>query len=77
MFVCTKEKEILKSLRGIRQAKVKYSVNKVNCVLKKSNIRKLTGRNNTAHAAAALTSELVGATNLAKSKKRSLGERDS
>ena len=35
MFVDKKEKEQLKSLRGIPKARVKCAVNKVNCVLKK------------------------------------------
>ena len=38
MFVYKKEKEQLKSLRGIPKAKVKCAVNKVNCVLKKTDI---------------------------------------
>ena len=35
IFVYKKEKEQLKSLRGILKGKVKCAVNKVNCVLKK------------------------------------------
>ena len=53
IFVCTKEKELLKSLCGVPKAKVKCTMNKVNCVLKKSDIRKLTELNNTVYAAAA------------------------
>ena len=53
IFVCTIEKEILKSLCGIPKAKVKCTMNKVNCVLKKSDIRNLTELNNTVYAAAA------------------------
>ena len=57
------------SLRGIPKAKVKCAVNKVNCVLKKTDIWNLTELNNTMHAAAAYVAELVGANNLPKTKK--------
>ena len=42
IFVDKKEKEQLKALRGIPKAKVNFAVNKVNCVLKKIDIRNLT-----------------------------------
>ena len=42
IFVHKKDKEQLKSLRGIPKAKVKCAVNKVNCVLNKVDIRNLT-----------------------------------
>ena len=51
---------------------MKYTVNKVNCVLKKSDIRKLTDLNNTVYTTAEDASELVGANNLPKSKKGAL-----
>ena len=69
IFVDKKEKEQLKSLLGIPKAKVKCAVNKVSCVLKKIDIRKLTELNNTMYAAAAYVSELVGANKLPKTKK--------
>ena len=69
IFVHKKEKEQLKSLRGILKAKVKCTVNKVNCVLKKIDIRNLTELNNTMYAAAAYVTELVGANKLPKTKK--------
>ena len=53
IFVHKKEKEQIKSLRGIPKAKVKCTVNKVNYVLKKTDIRNLTELNNTMYAAAA------------------------
>ena len=53
VFVYKKEKQQLKSLRGIPKAKVKCAVSKVNCVLKKIDIRNLTELNNTMYAAAA------------------------
>ena len=53
IFVYNKEKEQLKSLRGIPKAKVKCAVSKVNCVLKKIDIQNLTELNNTMYAAAA------------------------
>ena len=55
-------------MRGIPKAKVKCAVNKVNCVLKKTDIRNLTELNNTMYAAAAHVTELVGANNLPKTK---------
>ena len=48
---------------------MKCVVNKVNCVLKKLDIRYLTELNNTMYAAAAYASELVGANKLPKTKK--------
>ena len=69
VFVYNKEKQQLKSLRGIPKAKVKCAVNKVNCVLKKIDIRNLTELNNTMYAAAAYVTELVGANKLPKTKK--------
>ena len=44
IFVHKKDKEQLKSLRGIPKAKMKCAVNKVNCVLNKVDIRNLTER---------------------------------
>ena len=69
IYVYKKEKEQLKSLHGIPKAKVKCSVNKVNCVLKKTDIRNLTELHNTMHTAAAYVTELVGANKLPKTKK--------
>ena len=69
VFVYKKEKQQLKSLRGILKAKVKCAVNKVNCVLKKIDIRNLTELNNTMYAAAAYVTELVGANKLPETKK--------
>ena len=69
VFVYKKEKQQLKSLRGIPKAKVKCAVSKVNCVLKKIDIRNLTELNNTMYAAAAYVTELVGANKLPKTKK--------
>ena len=68
VFVYKKEKQQLKSLREIPKAKVKCAVNKVNCVLKKIDIRNLTKLNNM-YAAAAYVTELVGANKLSKTKK--------
>ena len=68
VFVYKKEKQQLKSLRGIPKAKMKCAVNKVNCVLKKIDIRNLTELNNM-YAAAAYVTELVGANKLSKTKK--------
>ena len=68
VFVYKKEKQELKSLREIPKAKVKCAVNKVNCVLKKIDIRNLTELNNM-YAAAAYVTELVGANKLSKTKK--------
>ena len=48
---------------------MKCTVNKVNCVLKKIDIRNLTELNNTMYAAAAYVTELVGANKLPKTKK--------
>ena len=59
IFLHKKEKEQLKSLRGIPKAKAKCAVNKVNCVLKKIDIRNLSELNNTMYAAAAYDTELV------------------
>ena len=42
IFANKKEKEQLKSLHGIPKAKVMCAVNKVNCVLKKIDIRNLS-----------------------------------
>ena len=47
IFAYKKEKGQLKSIRGIPKAKVTSAVNKVNCVLKKIDIRNLTELNNT------------------------------
>ena len=47
---------------------MKCAVNKVNCVLKKIDIRNLTELNNM-YAAAAYVTELVGANKLSKTKK--------
>ena len=69
MFVDKKEKEQLKSLRGIPKARVKCAVNKVNCVLKKIDIRNLAELNNAMYVAAAYVSELVGANKLPETKK--------
>ena len=69
LFVYKKEKQQLKSLRGILKAKVNCAVNKVNCMLKKIVIRNLTELNNTMYAAAAYVTELVGANKLPKTKK--------
>ena len=69
IFVYKKEKEQLKSLRGIPKSKVKCAVNEVNCVLKKIDLRNLTGLNNTMYAATAYVSELVRADKLPKTKK--------
>ena len=69
LFVYKKEKQQLKSLRGILKAKVNCAVNKVNCMLKKIDIRNLTELNNTMYAAAAYVTELVGANKLPKTKK--------
>ena len=69
VFVYMKEKEQLKLIRGIPKAKVKSAVNKVNCELKKIDIRNLTELKNTTYAAAAYISELVGANKLQKTKK--------
>ena len=49
---------------------MKCAVNKVNCVLKKIDIRNLTELNNTMYAAAAYVTELVGANRLPKTKKQ-------
>ena len=75
IFVYKKEKEQLKSLRGIPKTKVKCAVNKVNCVFKKIDIRNLTELNNTMHAAAAYVTELVGANKLPKTKKETWWKR--
>ena len=69
-FVYKKEKDQLKSLQGIPKAKVKCSVNKVNSVLKKIDIRNLTEFNITIYAAAAYVTELVRANKLPKTKKK-------
>ena len=69
LFVYKKEKQQLKSLRGILKAKVNCAVNKVNCMLKKIDIRNLTELNNTMYAAAAYVTELVEANKLPKTKK--------
>ena len=69
VFVYKKEKEQIKSLRGIPKAKMKCAVNKVNCVLKKIDIRNLTELNNTMHAAPTYVTELVGDNNLGKTRK--------
>ena len=45
VFVYKKEKQQLKSLRGIPKGKMKCAVNKVNCVLKKIDTRNLTELN--------------------------------
>ena len=47
VFVYKKETQQLKSIRGIPKAKMKCTVNKVNCVLKKIDTRNFTERNNT------------------------------
>ena len=64
LFVYKKEKEQLKSLRGIPKAKVKCTENKVNCVFKRIDILNLTELSNTMHVF-----ELVGANKLQKTKK--------
>ena len=69
LFVHKKEKEQLKSLRGILKAKVKCAVNKGNYVLKKIDIRNLTELSNTMYAAAAHVTELDGANKFPKTKK--------
>ena len=69
MLVHKREKEQLKSLRGIPKAKVVCAVNKFSCMLKKTVIRNLIELNNTMHAAAAYVSELAGASKLPKTKK--------
>ena len=74
MFVYKKEKEQLKSLRGIPKAKVKCAVNKVNCVLKKTDIRNLTELDNTMCAAAGYASRLVGTNKIPKTQKGALVE---
>ena len=48
---------------------MKCAVNKVNCVLKKIDIRNLTELNNIMYAAAAYITELVGANKLPRTKK--------
>ena len=48
---------------------MKCAVNKINCVLKKIDIRNLTELNNNIHAAAAYVTELSGANKLPKTKK--------
>ena len=48
---------------------MKCAVKKVNCVLKKIDIRNLTELNNTMYAAAAYVTGLVGANKLPKVKK--------
>ena len=53
VFVYNKENQQLKSLNGIPKANVKCAVNKVNCVIKKTDIRNLTELNNTMYLAAA------------------------
>ena len=68
IFLYKKEKEELKSLRDIPKAKVKCAVNKVNCVLKKIDIRNLTQLNNTMHAAATHVTKLDGANKIPKTK---------
>ena len=69
VFVHKNEKQQLKSLSGILEAKVKCAVKKVNCVLNKIDIRNLTELSNTIYAAAAYVTELVGTNNLPKTKK--------
>ena len=69
MFAYKKEKDQLKSLRGISKAKEKCTVNNVSCVFKKIDIRNLTELNITRYAAAAYVSELVGAYKLPNTKK--------
>ena len=75
IFVYEKEKEQLKSLCGILKAKVTCAVNKVNCVLKKIDIRNLTEVTNTMYAAAAKLLNWLELTNLQRQKKN-LGGRD-
>ena len=53
---------------------MKCAVNKVNCVLKKTDIRNLTELYNTMYGAAGYVSELVGANKLPKTKKGTLVE---
>ena len=50
-------------------------MSKVNCVLKKSDIRNLTELNNTTYAAAAYITELVRANKLPKTKKEPMRKR--
>ena len=71
IFVDKKEKEQLKSLYRILKAKVKFAVNKVNCVLEKIDIRNLTELN-TMYFAASYVSESVGAKKTSKDKKGTL-----
>ena len=75
MFEYKKEKKQLKSLRGIYEAKVKCVVNKVNCVIKKTDIRDLTELKNTMYTAAVYVSEWDGANKLLKTKKESWWKR--
>ena len=74
VFVYNKEKQQLKSLRGIPKAKVKCAVNKVNCVLKKTDIRNLIELDNTMCAAAGYASRLVGTNKIPKTQKGALVE---
>ena len=75
MFVDKKEKDQLKSLRGIPKTKVKCAMNNVSCVLKKIDIRNLTELSNTMYAAAAYVPKLVGANKLPKIKKEAWWKR--
>ena len=68
IFVYKKEKEQLKLSHGVPKAKVKCAANKVNCVLKKTDIQNVTELNNTMYAAAAYVSELAGVNKLPKTK---------
>ena len=69
VFVYKKEKQQLKSLRGIPKAKVKCAVNKINFVLKKIDILNLSELESTMYATAAYVANLVGANKLRKTKK--------
>ena len=75
MFSYKKEKEQLKSLRGILKAKGKCAGKKVNFPLKKNDIQNLIELNNIMYAAGAYVSHLVGAKNFQR-QKRDLGGRD-
>ena len=66
--------EQLALLRAIPKAKVKCAVNKVNCVLKKIDIRNLTDLSNIMYAAATYVSKLVEANKLPKTKKGAVVE---
>ena len=70
IFLYKKKKKQLKALRGIPKAKVKYVMNKVNCVHEKIDLRNLTELNDTMYAVTAYVTEQVGANKLLKTKKK-------